>query len=106
MTGLFTVGGGVPRNWTQNVAPLIEIINGRTNMGYTERTFSTGIRIDPASMVHGHLSGCTYDEGKTWRKMDPKGAFVEIKTDATITWPFIAKYALDNQKIFKDKPVF
>jgi deoxyhypusine synthase len=96
-TGLFTVGGGVPRNWTQNVAPLIEIINGRTSKGLAERKFSSGIRIDPASMALGHLSGCTYGEGMTWRKMDPKGLFIEIHGDATTIWPIVVKYALERK---------
>lgn len=98
LTGLFTVGGGVPRNWTQNVAPLIEIINSRTDLGLVEKQFTSGVRIAPDPLDLGHLSGCTYSEGMTWRKMDPNGSFVEIHGDATYIWPFIIKYALENMK--------
>ncbi len=31
--GIWTFGGGVPRNWTQNVSPLIEIYNNRMKEG-------------------------------------------------------------------------
>jgi deoxyhypusine synthase len=95
-TGLFTVGGGVPRNWTQNVAPLIEVMNCRTELDLVEKPFCSGVRISPDAMDLGHLSGCTYSEGMTWRKMDPKGSFVEIHGDATYVWPFIVKYAMEN----------
>lgn len=101
--GIFTVGGGVPRNWTQNVGPLIEIINGRTEelekkgvlKKLRENPFMYGVRICPDVMDIGHLSGCTYSEGMTWRKMNPKGSFVEIQGDATIIWPFLTKYVMN-----------
>jgi deoxyhypusine synthase len=98
--GIFTIGGGVPRNWTQNVGPLIELINGRAEKlmkkglmkKLRENPFMYGLRICPDVMDTGHLSGCTYSEGMSWRKMNPKGSFVEIQADATIVWPFITKY--------------
>ncbi len=101
--GIFTVGGGVPRNWTQNVGPLIELANGRAEKlikkgvikQLRENPFMYGVRICPDVMDIGHLSGCTYSEGMTWRKMNPKGSFVEIQADATIIWPFLIKYVLN-----------
>ncbi len=101
--GIFTIGGGVPRNWTQNVGPLIELINGRAEKlmkkgiikKLRENPFMYGVRICPDVMDTGHLSGCTYSEGMSWRKMNPKGSFVEIQADATFVWPFIAKYVIN-----------
>lgn len=93
--GIFSIGGGVPRNNVQNVAPLIEIINER--MGYElypARRFSYGVRICPDQMYYGHLSGCTYSENESWRKSDPKGIYAEIQADATQVWPFLAKYLM------------
>src|SRR6185369_6865970 len=40
--GIFSIGGGVPRNNVQNVAPLIEIINERLGPTYPNRRFSYG----------------------------------------------------------------
>ncbi|PIN86637.1 hypothetical protein COV19_03940 [Candidatus Woesearchaeota archaeon CG10_big_fil_rev_8_21_14_0_10_44_13] len=98
-TGIFTIGGGVPRNNVQNVAPLLEIINDRINAGLPEKQFSYGVKIAPDEMYYGHLSGCTYSEGMSWRKMDPKGKFAEIKGDATMIWPFIVKYVMEKNKM-------
>lgn len=93
--GIFSIGGGVPRNNTQNVAPLVEIINGRLNTKLPPSMFTYGCRIDPTPLFYGNLSGCTYSEGGSWRKFDLKnGRLTEVSADATIVWPFILKTVL------------
>lgn len=95
--GIFSIGGGVPRNNTQNVAPLIEIANERLDLDMPTRMFTYGCRIAPDAMHHGHLSGCTYSENGSWRKMDLEhGHFAEIRADATQVWPFIVRYVMER----------
>ena len=95
--GIFSVGGGVPRNNTQNVAPLIEIANERLGLDMPTRMFTYGCRIAPDAMHYGHLSGCTYSENGSWRKMDLEhGHFAEIRADATQVWPFIVRHVVDR----------
>jgi deoxyhypusine synthase len=95
--GIFSVGGGVPRNNTQNVAPLIEIANERLDLDMPTRMFSYGCRIAPDAMYYGHLSGCTYSENGSWRKMDIQhGHFAEIRGDATQVWPFLVRYVMER----------
>jgi len=95
--GIFSVGGGVPRNNTQNVAPLIEIANERLDLDMPTRMFSFGCRIAPDAMHYGNLSGCTYSENGSWRKMDLEhGHFAEIRGDATQIWPFIVRYVMER----------
>ncbi len=96
-TGIFTIGGGVPRNYIQNVAPLMEIMSERLSLNLSPGRFSYGCRICPDRMHYGHLSGCTYEEGKSWRKMDLGGRFSEIHADATQVWPFLVKYILETR---------
>jgi deoxyhypusine synthase len=96
--GIFTIGGGVPRNNVQNVAPLIEIINERLDAKLPERRFSYGIRICPDRPHFGHLSGCTYSENESWRKAVKNGVYAEIQADATQVWPFLVKYVLDGAR--------
>ncbi|MDD5726764.1 MAG: deoxyhypusine synthase family protein [Patescibacteria group bacterium] len=99
--GIFTIGGGVPRNNTQNVAPLHEIYNHRLGIDQPACSFHYGVRIDPAQMALGHLSGCTYSEGSSWRKFDFEGPRAEIRTDATIAWPFMQRFALEKLGFYK-----
>jgi deoxyhypusine synthase len=94
--GIFTIGGGVPRNNVQNVAPLIEIINERLDANLPPRRFTYGIRICPDRPHFGHLSGCTYSENESWRKAVKNGVYAEMQADATQVWPFLVKYVMDG----------
>ncbi|HEX9143026.1 MAG TPA: deoxyhypusine synthase family protein [Candidatus Binatia bacterium] len=96
--GIFSIGGGVPRNNVQNVAPLIEIINERLGPTFPERRYSYGIRICPDKPHFGHLSGCTYSENESWRKAARNGIYAEILADATQVWPFLVKHVIETRK--------
>jgi deoxyhypusine synthase len=96
--GILSIGGGVPRNNVQNVAPLIEIINERLGKTYPERRFTYGIRVCPDRPHFGHLSGCTYSENESWRKAVKNGIYAEVLADATQVWPFLVKYLMGKQK--------
>jgi len=87
--GIFSLGGGVPRNNMQNGAPLVEIMNVRLGLGLRENKYVYGCRICPDQTFLGHLSGCTYSENASWRKTDIEhGRFSEVMADATIVYPF------------------
>lgn len=98
--GIWTFGGGVPRNWTQNVSPLIEIYNNRIK-GHGDRLpmrkYGFGIRCCPDRPHFGHLSGCTYEEGMSWRKFHFNMKQSQIQADATQVEPFLVKYIMDLQ---------
>ena len=95
--GIFSIGGGVPRNNVQNVAPLIEIINERLGPTFPNRRFTYGVRICPDKPHFGHLSGCTYSENESWRKADKNGIYAEMLADATQVWPFLIKYIMEKR---------
>jgi deoxyhypusine synthase len=99
--GIFSIGGGVPRNNVQNVAPLIEIINERLGPTLPNRRFSYGVRICPDKPHFGHLSGCTYSENESWRKADKNGIYAEMLADATQVWPLLVKYVMERRSAVK-----
>jgi len=97
--GIFTIGGGVPRNWAQQVGPYLDIIQKRLRAGGAFVRFKYGVRICPEPVHWGGLSGCTYSEGVSWGKfMSVKegGVQVEVLSDATIAWPLIIKATLER----------
>jgi deoxyhypusine synthase len=98
--GIFTIGGGVPRNWAQQVGPFVEIVSQRIpEIELPVRRFSYGIRICPEPVHWGGLSGCTYSEGISWGKFIPPnqgGKFAEVMCDATIAWPLLIKGLQDR----------
>jgi deoxyhypusine synthase len=92
--GIFTIGGGVPRNWAQQVSPYLEILQERCQRSLSIKKFHYGVRICPEPAYWGGLSGCTYSEGVSWGKFvapEDGGRFAEVLCDATVAWPFLVK---------------
>lgn len=93
--GIFTIGGGVPRNWAQQVSPFVEMaVLQNREIPWQSRRFQYGVRVCPEPDHWGGLSGCTYQEGISWGKFvspDQGGRFAEVFCDATIAWPLLIK---------------
>ncbi len=92
--GILTIGGGVPRNWAQQVAPYYDITNHRLGANLKTPRFKYGVRLCPEPVHWGGLSGCTYSEGVSWGKfLSPQegGRFAEVYADATVVWPILMK---------------
>jgi deoxyhypusine synthase len=97
--GIFTVGGGVPRNWAQQVGPYLELLHTRLNLDLPEARFQYGVRLCPEPAHWGGLSGCTYKEGVSWGKFtaaEDGGRFAEVLCDATIAWPVLLKAVMQR----------
>lgn len=97
--GIFTIGGGVPRNWAQQVGPFWEVLDKRIPGTGALVRFWYGVRICPEPTHWGGLSGCTYSEGVSWGKFVPPsegGRFAEVYADATIAWPLVGGAVLER----------
>lgn len=97
--GIFTIGGGVPRNWGQEVGPYVDIMNRRLGIDLRPPRFQYAVRICPEPTHWGGLSGCTYSEGVSWGKFVPEaegGRFAEVYADATTVWPLLIKGVLEE----------
>ncbi len=98
--GIFTIGGGVPRNWAQQVGPLGEILERRTDGRHGKYIrFHYAIRICPEPVHWGGLSGCTYSEGVSWGKFVSEkegGRHAEVYADATVAWPILLRGVLER----------
>ncbi len=100
--GIFTVGGGVPRNWAQEVGPYVDIVNHRLGLDLRPTRYTYAVRICPEPVHWGGLSGCTYSEGVSWGKFVPPsegGRFAEVYADATTVWPLLIKGVLEELKL-------
>ena len=97
--GIVTIGGGVPRNWAQQVAPYFDIANKRLGLELPAPRFRYGVRICPEPVHWGGLSGCTYSEGVSWGKFLPPakgGRFAEVYADATVVLPLLMKAVFEE----------
>jgi deoxyhypusine synthase len=97
--GIFTIGGGVPRNWAQQVGPYLEIRRKRTGREEPIRRYKYAVRICPEPEHWGGLSGCSYSEGVSWGKFVPVaegGRHAEVFADATIAWPIVVRAVIER----------
>jgi len=97
--GIFTIGGGVPRNWAQQVGPYLEIQRARIGVPEPVRRYRYAVRICPEPEHWGGLSGCSYTEGVSWGKFVPEkegGRFAEVFADATIAWPLVVRAVMER----------
>jgi deoxyhypusine synthase len=93
-TGTMIIGGGVPRNWTQQIFPLLDQIEKLNKMG-----FDYSIRIHTATEYDGGLSGSTFSEAITWGKYSLDSKHVSVWCDATIALPILVCGLLQRLKI-------
>jgi len=99
--GIFTIGGGVPRNWSQQFGPYIELRHRRGGEDLPLKRYHYGLRICPEPVHWGGLSGSPYSEAISWGKFVPPeegGKFGEVFVDATVGLPLVVGAVLERLK--------
>jgi deoxyhypusine synthase len=102
--GIFTIGGGVPRNWAQQFGVFIELLVRRGLENVPLIRYQYAVRICPEPVNWGGLSGSTYSEAVSWGKIVPKeegGQYAEVLDDATVALPLLAGAVLERIGYFK-----
>ncbi len=97
--GILTIGGGVPRNWSQQFGPFIELRHRRLGENVPLKRYHYGVRICPEPVYWGGLSGSPYSEAISWGKFVPPaegGKFGEAFVDATVGLPLIVAAVLER----------
>jgi len=97
--GILTIGGGVPRNWSQQFGPFIELRHRRMGENLPLKRYHYGVRICPEPVYWGGLSGSPYSEAISWGKFVPPaegGRFGEVFVDATVGLPLIVAAVLER----------
>jgi len=82
-TGVIYVGGGTPKNFIQQ-AEVAAYIYARELPGH-----KYGVQITMDQPQWGGLSGCTFEEAQSWRKIAPDADFVTLNVEATVALPLI-----------------
>jgi deoxyhypusine synthase len=85
-SGLFMIGGGVPKNFVQDVVVATEILEKDAPM------HKYAVQITVADERDGALSGSTLKEACSWGKVDTVNEQM-VWAEATIAMPLIAGYA-------------
>jgi deoxyhypusine synthase len=85
-TGLLMVGGGVPKNFAQDITVAADILNKDVHL------HKYAVQITVADERDGGLSGSTLKEAHSWGKVDT-GYDQMVFSEATIALPLLASYA-------------
>ena len=85
-TGLLMIGGGVPKNFAQDIVVAADILGVDASM------HKYAIQITVADARDGALSGSTLKEASSWGKVDLTFEQM-VFSEATIAFPLIAGYA-------------
>lgn len=88
-TGVIYVGGGVPKNYIQQTAYLLNLF------GLPDAGHNYGFQLTTDRPEWGGLSGATFKEGLSWGKEVPGGMYATCYCDATIALPLIVKAVLE-----------
>ena len=93
VTGLFMIGGGVPKNFAQDIVVAADILVGLEAGEHDyPQMHKYAVQITVADERDGALSGSTLKEASSWGKVDT--AFEQmVYSEATIALPLIAGYA-------------
>lgn len=96
-TGIIMIGGGVPKNFTQDIVVATDIL------GKEKPMHKYAIQITVADERDGGLSGSTLKEACSWGKVDLKYQQM-VFGEATITLPLLASDAFHRGAWKKRKP--
>jgi len=94
--GCVVVGGGVPRNWAQQVFPYLDVLSRTAKGEKSFHGYDYGVRISTDRPEFGGLSGCTFEESKSWGKYGAGARFESVVCDATIALPVMAGALLER----------
>ena len=89
-TGLLMVGGGVPKNFAQDIVVAADILGVEASM------HKYAIQITVADARDGALSGSTLKEASSWGKVDLTYEQM-VFSEATLALPLIAGYAFGKR---------
>jgi deoxyhypusine synthase len=85
-TGIFMIGGGVPKNFTQDIVVAADILQEDAQM------HKYAIQVTVADERDGALSGSTLKEASSWGKVETTYEQM-VYSEATIAMPLIVGYA-------------
>jgi deoxyhypusine synthase len=95
-TGIVMIGGGVPKNFTQDVVVACDVLEIEADM------HKYAIQITVADERDGGLSGSTLQEASSWGKVETTYEQM-VFSEATIAMPLISSYAF-HKGAWKDRP--
>jgi deoxyhypusine synthase len=93
VTGAIYIGGGVPKNYIQQLGPVNDLLFQK------EGGHRYAFQVTTDDPKWGGLSGCTFEEAKSWGKIEKSSSYAAVYMDATVALPLLVGAILQDQKI-------
>ena len=97
VTGAIYIGGGVPKNYTQQLGPVSELLFQK------ESGHQYAFQITTDDPKWGGLSGCTFEEAKSWGKIERRSSYSAVYMDATVALPLLVGAILQEGKVYRKR---
>jgi deoxyhypusine synthase len=95
LTGAIYIGGGVPKNYIQQLGPVSELLFRK------ESGHRYAFQVTTDDPKWGGLSGCTFEEAKSWGKIEKGSTYAAVYMDATIALPLLVGAILQEGKVYR-----
>ena len=97
LTGAIYIGGGVPKNYIQQLGPVSELLFQK------ESGHRYAFQVTTDDPKWGGLSGCTFEEAKSWGKIEKGSTYAAVYMDATIALPLLVGAILQEGKVYRKR---
>lgn len=97
VTGAIYIGGGVPKNYIQQLGPVSELLFQR------ESGHRYAFQVTTDDPKWGGLSGCTFEEAKSWGKIEKGSSYAAVYMDATVALPLLVGAILQEGKVYRKR---
>ena len=97
VTGAVYIGGGVPKNYIQQLGPVSELVFQKKS----GHRYAFQVTTDDPKW--GGLSGCTFEEAKSWGKIEKKSSYAAVYMDATVALPLLMGAVLQDRNVYRKR---
>ncbi len=97
VTGAIYIGGGVPKNYIQQLGPVSELLFKK------ESGHRYAFQVTTDDPKWGGLSGCTFEEAKSWGKIERGSNYAVLYMDATVALPLLVGAILQEGKVCRKR---
>jgi deoxyhypusine synthase len=97
VTGAIYIGGGVPKNYIQQLGPVSELLFQK------ESGHQYAFQVTTDDPKWGGLSGCTFEEAKSWGKIERGSNYAAVYMDATVALPLLVGAILQEGKVYRKR---
>ncbi len=92
------IAGGISKNFIQQIEVIAE------TLGHDKGGHHYAVQLTTDAPHWGGLSGCTFEEGQSWGKINKNAKKSQAYVEATVGLPLVAGYLLQRKVARRRRP--